>query len=406
MAIEWVKNSMKQEEVKGLEHFTMEEAEKAKKFHKSIFSYKETPFYNLTEFAEYFKVKNIYVKDEGVRFERESFKALGRTYAIGKILADRIGKDISDVSSGYFYIPEVKAMTQEITFATATDGEFGATVAWAAREMGHKAMIYLAENVSEYQIEAIKQEGAEVKVFDKPYSEVIVELLKDAGKNDWEVIQDTTWKTGYNVPIWIMQGYMTLLLEVKESLEKIGENAPSHIFIQAGLGSLAASVIGMVKNSMPKNMPKFILVENENVSSIFYSAKLSDGMPHSEDERKESPELKTLGVAHGAINEVAWEIIKSHADFFVKCPNWVHARGMRILAASKEAAITAGASGGLTMGLLSVILEREKFSDLKEALELNEESRILVINTDGLSNPEYYRSVVWDGKHTSSEDKE
>ncbi|MCX5773200.1 MAG: diaminopropionate ammonia-lyase [Fusobacteria bacterium] len=404
MAIKWLKNSMKNEVSSALEYFTIEEAEKALKFHKSIYRYSVTPLHSLASLSEHFNVKNIYLKDESIRFEEESFKSLGRTYAMGKILSERIGKDISDVSFGYFYIPEVKAITQEITFATATDGGFGVPVSWAAKEIGHKAMVYATSNVSRYQIEMIQKEGAEVKVFDKPYSEVIVELLKDAQKNAWEVVQDTTWKTGKNIPVWIMQGYMTLMLEVKETFEKIGESAPTHIFVQAGLGSLAASVIGLIKNSLPKNMPKIILVENENDSSIYYSAQKADGTPHSEFEGTESLELKALGLSHGAINEVAWDVIKSHADYFFRCSKEVHARGMRILASVKESPITSGASGGLTMGLLSLLLENDKYCDIKSELELGLESRILLINTEGLSDPKYFREVVWDGKHSSLEE--
>src|SRR5574339_225127 len=114
--------------------------------------------------------------------------------------------------------------------------------------MGFKSVIYVHKLTSQGRIEAIEQSGARVVVVDGNYDDAVRQVDQDAQRNSWEVVSDTSWEGYEDIPKWVMQGYTTMLSEAQEQQAAQGLSQPTHIFVQAGVGSLAASTIGFYDN--------------------------------------------------------------------------------------------------------------------------------------------------------------
>ncbi len=247
------------------------------------------------------------------------------------------------------------------------------------------------------RVNNIKKEGAEVFVTDFNYDDSVKLATKYAKENGGVIVQDTAWPGYEDIPLWIMQGYGTLIDEAIEQIEALGEVAPTHVFLQAGVGSFAGAVQGYLASKYDKRTrPITIIVEPENAACIFKSVKINDGKPHAV-----TGELSTImsGLACGVPNTISWEILRDYADMFVSCPDYVAARGVRILGSplKGDPQIISGESGAVGMGLLSLIVEKQELKNMKELLKIDEQSKILLISTEGDTDPFAYRKIVWDG---------
>ncbi|MPN48422.1 Diaminopropionate ammonia-lyase [bioreactor metagenome] len=171
---------------------------------------------------------------------------------------------------------------------------------------------------------------------------------------------------------------------------------PTHLFIQAGVGALAASVIGFYHALFGQDAPKCIVVEPDEAPCIFESALADDGKPHSV-----TGALDTImaGLACGDPSPIAWEILNKNADAFIKVPDYVAAKGMRIYATplSGDPLIISGESGAVTLGAFASIMQYPELEDLRKALELDENSQVLFINTEGNTDPVHFRQIIWEG---------
>jgi diaminopropionate ammonia-lyase len=216
------------------------------------------------------------------------------------------------------------------------------------------------------------------------------------------IVQDTAWDGYEKIPSWIMQGYGTMSAEAADQLRSLEVNRPTHIFVQAGVGSLASSVVGYFSNLFPHNPPKFVIVEAGAADCLYRGAVAADGKP-----RIVGGDLTTImaGLACGEPNTIGWDILRNHADAFLSCPDWVSAKGMRMLAAplKGDPAVTSGESGAVGMGAVATIMQDDSYSELRSALGLGSDSQVLVYSTEGDTDPERYREVVWDGAWQSTE---
>jgi len=379
---------------------SQEKIKKIREFHKSFSEYKVTPLHSLDNLAKKFGVSKIWVKDESYRFGLNAFKVLGGSYAIGKYLSKKVGLPIEELSFEKLRSKEVKEKLGDIIFVTATDGNHGRGVAWAANQLGQKSVVFMPKGSSMIRFNNIKKEGAEVYITDFNYDDSVKLATKYAEEKGGVIVQDTAWPGYEDIPLWIMQGYGTLIDEAIEQIESLGEIAPTHVFLQAGVGSFAGSVQGYLASKYDNKRPLTIIVEPANAACIFKSVKINDGKPHAV-----KGELSTImsGLACGVPNTISWEILRDYADMFVSCPDFVAARGVRILASplKGDPQIISGESGAVGMGLLSLIAEKQELSKMKELLKIDEQSKILLISTEGDTDPFDYRKIVWDGAFPS-----
>jgi diaminopropionate ammonia-lyase len=396
--IKWVANGMlaKKEKV-SIGFLSQKEIQKAKEFHESFPEYSLTPLRNLEKLAKYLGVAGVYVKDESYRFGLNAFKVLGGSFAMANYLAQRLGKDISQLDYKALVSDETRKQLGEITFATTTDGNHGRGVAWTANRLKQKSVVYMPKGSSITRLNNIKAEGAEAYITELNYDDAVRLTSENAKKYGWIVVQDTAWEGYEEIPAWIMQGYGTMAAETLEQLQEMKVDKPTHIFIQAGVGSLAGAVQGYFASVFGEDRPKIIIVESDQADCLYQSALANDGQPHVV-----TGDLNTImaGLACGEPNTISWDVLRDYSDMFVSCPDWVAAKGMRILGSpvKEDCQVISGESGAVTAGLLVTIMTNEKMKEIRNEFDLNENSKILLFSTEGDTDPERYRDIVWDGK--------
>jgi len=377
--------------------FGPEEMESARGFHATIPGYEPTPLRRLDELARLLGVKAVYLKDESYRFGLNAFKVLGGSYAIAKYLAARLGMSITELPYDVLTSEETRARLGEVTFATTTDGNHGRGVAWTARVLRQNAVVYMPKGSSKRRFDAIAAEGAKVTIRDCNYDDSVRLTAEEASEKGWVIVQDTAWEGYEDIPLRIMQGYGTMALEALEQLRAAGGSDPTHVFIQAGVGSLAGMVQGFFKAHFPENSPRVVVAEAGKADCFYRSRLAGDGKP-----RAVTGDLDTLmaGLACGEANTIAFDILRDYASAFVSCPDYVAARGMRVLGnpLKGDPFICSGESGAVTAGLLTFIARDGKLAPLRDALGLGEDSTVMLFSTEGDTDPERYRSVVWDGE--------
>lgn len=394
----WITNSMQkdcgQKNSTGL--LSLGQVERARSFHRTLPRYEPTPLQPLNALAKHFGVAGIYVKDESYRFGLKAFKALGGSYAMGRYLAEQLEEDIAELPFGVLSSRIVRDKLGEITFATTTDGNHGRGVAWTARQLRQKAVIYMPKGSSSYRLHKIREEGAEASITNLNYDDSVRLTAHKAEEQGWVVVQDTAWEGYEKIPGWIMQGYGTMAAETFEQLQKLGVEKPTHVFVQAGVGALAGTIQGYLASYLGVNQAKTVIVESNKAACLYQSALAGDGSA-----RSVGGEMETImaGLACGEPNIIGWDILRDSSDMFVACPDWVAAKGMRILGnpLPGDPTVISGESGAVTTGLLWALLCDPSLEKAREALELDATSRILLFSTEGDTDPLRYREIVWDG---------
>ena len=367
--------------------------DRVRKFHSSINGYKATPLTSLENLAKELGVSKIYVKDESYRFGLNAFKGVGATYAIARVLCEKLGVDIDEVTFDYFKSPEVSEKIKDMVFVTATDGNHGRAVAWAATQLGCKSIVYMPKGSSLIRLQHIKDAGAEAYITDVNYDDAVRLANKKAEEIGGYCVQDTAWEGYEKIPNWICQGYTTIVAEALDQLRLDGVTKPTHIFLQAGVGSFAGGILGYFANVFRDELPITIIVEPENAACIYMSALINDGQPHVV-----TGDLNTImaGLACGEPNTVTWPILRDFAYAYASCPDYAAAKGMRILAApmGSDKKVISGESGAVGLGLLALILEKGELKNLKNKLKLNEKSVIICFSTEGDTDPEQYQAII------------
>lgn len=395
--IKSVINPRKQGEKSGLEFLSISEAQKARNFHASFPVYSPTPLVHLKELAGTLGVGDIYIKDESLRFGLNAFKVLGGSYAIGRYIAAKLGEDIESLPSERMLSQEVRGRLGDLTFVTATDGNHGRGVAWTANQLGQHSVVYMPHGSAEERLNNIRAEGADASIVDMNYDEAVRLANSKAESEGWVMVQDTAWEGYTDIPTWIIQGYATMGCEIVEQLAEMGEEMPTHIFLQAGVGSMAAAMQGFFASLYGENRPFTAVVEPQKADCIFRTAEANDGKLHFVTGRMDTI---MAGLACGEPCTIGWEILRDYTDAFLSCPDYMAADGMRILASPQngDAKVISGESGAAPLGCVANILTRNDFSQLKEQLGLNSDSRILFISTEGDTDKNNYREVVWGGR--------
>ena len=359
------------EEVKNLYSIRSWDPKEVVHFHNTIGN-EETPLIKLPGLAKQLGIGNLLLKDESQRFGLKAFKALGASYAMYKQI------EIN---------PQIKI------FCTATDGNHGRAVAWVARKLKRKAIIYMPSWTVPERVKAIEQEGAEVHVIDKSY-DIAVEIASarvkqrnDAGNNYWSLIQDTAWDGFEEIPLDIMKGYWT---EMYEITQQMGEEVIDVLFLQSGVGSWPASILGYVATQW-KNPPICISVEPHSANCLFESIKAGKRVVV---ENNETTIMAGLNCA--SVSTLAWNILKNGLSGSMSISDELSEEAMRILAypISGDPTIISGESGASGLGGLIGLSTSTKYKDFKEKFNLNKSSTVLVINTEGNTDPINYKKVM------------
>ena len=393
--IQWTLNRMPGSGDRYLEVMSTQNVAKAQAFHRSFPQYGQTPLARLDGMADRLGLGGLYVKDESYRFGLNAFKVLGGSFAMGRYIAQELGRDVSQVDYQYLTGDKLKEEFGQATFFTATDGNHGRGVAWAANKLGQKAVVHMPKGSAKSRFDNIAKEGAQVTIEEVNYDDCVRMAAAEAAQTEHGVVvQDTAWEGYEEIPSWIMQGYGTM---AAEAAEQLGQR-PTHVFVQAGVGSLAGAVVGYFTNRYPDNPPKFIVMEAQIADCLYRGAKAGDGKL-----RIVGGDLQTImaGLACGEPNTISWDILRNHVTAFLSCPDWVAARGMRMLAApvKGDQAVCSGESGAVGMGAISTLMEDDVYRELREALELGPDSKVLMFSTEGDTDPEKYREIVWGGAY-------
>jgi len=342
--------------------------------------YVATQLRSLDEIAAAAGIALLNYKDESTRFGLGSFKALGGAYAVlnylSGVLSQQLGRTVTmaEIRSGALAEEAAK-----ITVATATDGNHGRSVAWGARQAGCRCRIYIHREVSKGREQAMAAYGAEVIRIDGDYDESVRLAAKESADNGWQVISDTSYEGYLDVPRQVMAGYTIMVSEILESMEK----PPTHVIIQAGVGGLAAAMCAAFWSALGVNRPRFIITESDRAACIIESMR-NQKPSHVEI----TEETIMAGLSCGEISLIAWEILSRGACAALTLGDEAVAPAMRLMARDGIEAGECAVPGIITLLALA------KDKNLRDALELNENSSVLVFGCEGATDPELYASII------------
>jgi diaminopropionate ammonia-lyase len=339
------------------------------KFHKSLGNI-QTPLIELNELSKELGVGSILVKDESYRFGLNAFKALGASYAMKK---------------------EIEKNTNIETFCTATDGNHGHAVAWMAQKLKRKAIIYMPKGTAIDRVNAIKSKNAEVIVIDEGYDSAVEIANRKViqgnrnGNGSWSLIQDTAWDGYEKIPLDIMKGYWTQMDEVTNQIK---DKKIDLIFLQTGVGSWAASIISYILNNWDY-YPLFFSVEPFSANCLAESIKAKKRVKIN---KKESTSM--AGLDCGTVSTLAWKILKNSISSSISITDSFTEEAMRVLSKpiKGDSKIVAGESGASGLGALIALIKSNKFYNNS----LNENSNILIINTEGDTDKINYKRIIKD----------
>lgn len=378
----------------NLNFLNLESAKKVRSFHASFPVYRETPLVELKNTAKAMGLGSIYVKDESYRFGLNAFKVLGGSYAIGNYLVKRLGKSITEMPYDKLISEEVRKELGDITFVTATDGNHGRGVAWTAKQLQQNSVVYMPKGSAEERLMNIRAEGADASITDLNYDEAVRLANTQADQKGWVMVQDTAWEGYEDIPGWIMQGYGTMGYEAYTQLPE----KPTHIFLQAGVGSMAGAVAGFFASAYGEDRPIITIVEPNKADCIFKTAEAADGTLHFV-----TGDMDTImaGLACGEPCSIGWNVLRDYADNFISCPDYTAAQGMRLLGNPEagDAKVISGESGASAFGCVAEIMRDPSLAELRTKLKLDENSRVLFFSTEGDTDKENYKSIVWDGAY-------
>lgn len=376
--------------------FGVEQAAKVLHFHQSFPEYSVTPLVKLENLAKELGIKEIYVKDESYRFGLNAFKVLGGSYAIAREIGKRLHLAEYELNYATLVSPEVRKKLGELTFVTATDGNHGRGVAWTARRLGQRAVVFMPKGTAAERLENIRKLGADASITDVNYDDAVRMAQQYAKVHGSVVVQDTSWEDYNEIPQYIMQGYTTMGREILQQLKEYGDVKPTHVFLQAGVGAMAGAMAGFIADYYKEERPQIIIVEPNSADCLYRTALANNGKL-----QKVGGDLHSImaGLCCGEPCSLGWQQLAAYADYFVSMPDKAAALGMRVLGNPLlgDAAIISGESGAAGVGLLAAVLREKQLQELAANLKLNLNSVALCISTEGATDIENYRRIMWEG---------
>lgn len=339
-------------------------------YHSKLRHYEPTPLISLSRLAKSMGVKELYIKDESRRFRQNTFKTLGASFAMHRYLEANPGKHI---------------------FCTASDGNHGRSVAWAARLNKQKAIIFVPADTAISKIKNIKKQRGKVIVVDGDYDKAVARARNEAEGNGYVLLQDISWEGYDDIPTIITAGYKTMMMELEELLHAPREPLIDVVFVQCGVGTWASSVVAYYRNRFPKNRPRIVAVEPFNSDSLLESIRQD-----SVSKTKRSQQTLMSGLNCGTPSQLAWRILKDGVDLFLSIPDDYAIKAMQNLyfPFRNDTQIFAGESGAAGLGGLTALAYDESLKDVKKEIGLNRQSRVLIFNTEGVTNPDSFEELI------------
>ena len=347
--------------------------------------YAPTPLVSLPVLAESLGIQALHIKDEGKRLGLGSFKALGGAYATIRLAVERAARALArPVDMAEWRSPAVARIAAGMTVACATDGNHGRSVAQGAALIGAQCVIFVHGGVSEARCEAIARFGARIVRVNGDYDDSVAEASQAAKANGWTIVSDTSWQGYERIPRLVMQGYTALLQEALAQMPA----PPTHVFIQAGVGGIAATVAAHFALVFGDRRPFLTVVDPSSAACLFESAKVGRPVKIA---RGRSTVMAMLECHEPSL--VAWRILSRAADAFMTVEDEDAIAAMKQLAFPRggDAAIVAGESGGV--GLAALMKVASNFS-LREQIGLGPDARVFLINTEGATDPALYEALV------------
>jgi diaminopropionate ammonia-lyase len=366
----------------------------ARRVHRAIHGYAPTPLVDLPGLAAALGVGRVLAKDESQRFGLKAFKALGASYAIARWAAERlrerVGGEHAAESLADGPLPE---RLGAVTFATATDGNHGRSVAWTARRLAQRAAIFMPAHSVAARVAAIRGEGAEVTLVDGDYDAAVRRCADEAARRGWEVVSDTSWPGYVEIPRWVAEGYLTLFEEIDEQLAALGAASPDVVFVQAGVGALPAAAVCHCRAARRTHRPYLVCVEPLAAACFFDSIAVGDGEPHTA-----TGNLQTImaGLACATPSLVAWPLVRDGFNEFVAIDDEHARQAMRRFyhPLGSDARVVSGESGAAGVGALLALSDRPYLADARTRIGLDGNATVLLLNTEGDTDPGHFRRVV------------
>jgi len=339
-------------------------------FHSTLPGYNPTPLIYLPALADKYGVSSICLKDESYRFGLNSFKSLGAVYAISQILKKN---------------PELEV------FCTATDGNHGKAVAWSARMFNKNSVVYVPEDTTDNRIKAIENEGAKVEKVAGDYDYACEYAEQASIKNGWQLVQDMAWDGYEEIPANIVSGYMTQFKEMEKEVNTLPEPKVDIVFLQAGVGSFAGSGVYYYLNRYGKKRPKIAVIEPNEADAV-YASFLKNEVTTS----KGSGKTIMAGLNCGTPSTGTWDILKNGVDVSVKVDDDYAKLAMRELyyPPGDDKRIIAGESGVGGLAGFIAIMTNDKLKPVRENLNINKNTNILFISTEGATDVDVFNEII------------
>ena len=347
--------------------------------------YRPTPIFNLRGLAERLNIQAIHYKHEAPRFGLGSFKALGGAYAVLRVLQREIsrvaGRDVKveEIQNGDF-AGQISAMT----VISATDGNHGRSVAWGARRFGARCRIYIHAEVSAFRADALRELGAEVIRVDGDYDATVAQTRVDADENGWMIVSDTSWPGYSQAPRDVMAGYGLMAREAARELSE----PPTHVFLQGGVGGLAAGVIAVFHQEWGGAAPKNIIVEPELAPCLFASAEAKAPTAIKIEE-----ETLMAGLSCGEPSHLAWDVLDETVHGFLTIPEDLVGPAVRMLAKGQSGDVCIEAGESAVAGLIGLMCSALD-QDLRAKVDLTPQSRVMIIGSEGVTDPTVFETIM------------
>ncbi len=351
----------------------------AREFHRRLPGYLPTPLLSLPGLARDLGIGAVMLKDESRRFGLNAFKVLGAAYAVERWIRTHCRPGGPPAGA--------------ITFTTATDGNHGRALAWAARRRGQNSAVFVPASIAPARLINIGREGAEVVVADGDYDEAVRLAKQESAAHGWTLISDTSWPGYEEIPPWIVEGYTTLFAEVDEARDEAGLSELDIVFVQGGVGSLAWAAVRYYCRAEAPRPPLLVVVEPVEADCLLESITSPKGELRS---TQGSQNTIMAGLNCGTPSFLAWPWLRSGADLFLAVDDDFAVAAMRRLARplAGDPPVVAGEAGAAGLAGLMALCTEGEMVGARSALGLSARSAVLVINTEGDTDPENYARLV------------
>ncbi|HEY1741389.1 MAG TPA: diaminopropionate ammonia-lyase [Acidimicrobiia bacterium] len=339
-------------------------------FHRRLPGYVATPLIDAPEIARQLGLARVSVKDESSRLGLPAFKVLGASWAVYRLLSERLGSepewhDLEQLRTAF-------APLADLTLVAATDGNHGRAVARVARLLGLGARIFVPAGTAAARVAGIASEGALVIAVDGTYEDAVDASAAEANAATLLVSDTTPPDAPWDTARTVIEGYETIFAEVDAQVDTIAGATPIDLVVAPmGVGALAAAAVAHYATES-----LMVAVEPTNAASGMRSAEAGHPVllpgPH---------DSIMAGLNCGSVSMVAWPALQSGIDVFVTVDDARAERAMRELA---TIGIVAGETGAASLAGLRALADA---ADLRGR-------HALVIVTEGATDPDAYERIV------------